>query len=139
MKHLYKTKHFLIILSLITGIGFSVTGNTSDALNSTTIEGEHFRVSYKSNISPLPLNRIHSWTLHIDTLSGQTVENATITIRGGMPAHKHGLPTQPEITETGGGNYYIEGLKFSMTGKWQIWFIIHTENFTDKIKFDITL
>ncbi len=33
----------------------------------------------------------------------------------------HGLPTQPRVTqELGEGRYLVEGMKFSMTGWWEI-------------------
>ena len=100
-------------------------------------DSNHYHVSYRSQVEPLPLNRIHSWLLHVDTLNGKPVENAIISVRGSMPAHKHGLPTQPQVSEIGGGDYLVEGLKFSMTGLWQVWFDIRTQDITDKVKFTI--
>ena len=141
MECINKVKHYLIGLSLITGLCITIVGNAADGAQDsvTSIDSKHFRVSYKSEVEPLPLNRIHSWTLHVDTLDDKPVEKASISVRGGMPAHKHGLPTQPEVTEIGNGGYLVEGLKFSMTGIWQIWFDIRTEDATDKIKFTIKL
>jgi len=138
MKYIF-VKHYITCLFLVTGLCFSITGNTADKPHdsATTSDSKYFRVSYKSKVKPLPLNRIHSWILHVDTLSGKPVEKAIISVHGGMPAHKHGLPTQPEVTEIGNGDYLVEGLKFSMTGMWQMWFTIQTENLTDKIKFII--
>ena len=38
-----------------------------------------------------------------------------------MPQHGHGLPTRPQVTrELADGTYLIEGMKFSMTGWWEI-------------------
>ena len=122
MKRINKIKHYLTGLSLVTGLCFTIVGNAADGPHDlvTTRDGKHFRVSYKSKVEPLPLNRIHSWILHVDTLNDKPVGKATISVHGGMPAHKHGLPTQPEVTETGIGDYLMEGLKFSMTGIWQM-------------------
>ena len=34
--------------------------------------------------------RLHSWTLHLETASGTSVDSASITVDGGMPQHGHG-------------------------------------------------
>jgi len=121
------------------GISYSLDSN---ALNKTSIGVQnttHFKVFYKSRIDPLPLNKIHSWVVHLDTIEGQPVEKAKISVYGGMPAHKHGLPTQPAVRELGGGDYLVEGLKFSMNGDWEIWLNIRVMGVTDKVKFEIDL
>ena len=96
-----------------------------------------FKVTYKSQVEPLPLNRIHSWVLHVETADAKPVENASIKVDGGMPAHNHGLPTQPVVSEIGNGDYLVEGLKFSMTGHWEMWFEIQAAGTIEKKKFDI--
>jgi hypothetical protein len=102
--------------------------------------GKRFRVSIRSNVDPVPLSRIHSWALHIETPEGIAVEDAQIGVYGNMPAHKHGLPTRPKVTENRGeGNYLIEGVKFSMPGRWQLILIISGDGKRDKAKFNIDL
>ena len=98
---------------------------------------ERFKVSYKSQVEPLPLNRIHSWVLHVETADARPVENAKIRVDGGMPAHNHGLPTQPVVSEIGNGDYLVQGLKFSMTGHWEMWFEIQADGTIEKTKFDV--
>ena len=103
------------------------------------IDGEHFRLYYKSTVNPLPLYRIHGWIIHIDTLDGKPVNGARVIVYGGMPAHRHGLPTRPRVSETGEGHYFLEGLKFSMTGEWELWFEVRANGNTDKVKIDLKL
>jgi len=101
---------------------------------------DRFRVSIRSNTDPLPLSRIHSWTVHIETPEGVAVEDAQIGVYGGMPAHKHGLPTKPRVTDNlGGGDYLIDGVKFSMPGQWELILIITADGKRDKAKFSIDL
>ena len=57
-----------------------------------------FLVSWTSDPTPPPLNQIHTWTIHVETADGQPVEDADITVNGGMPQHGHGLPTSPQVT-----------------------------------------
>ena len=139
MESINKIKHNLLRLLIFIGFCFSASAHATQAsqVSSTTADSMHFHVSYTSKIEPLPLNLIHSWKLHVETLDGKPVENAVITVHGGMPAHKHGLPTQPVVTEIGSGDYLVEGIKFSMSGKWVIWFEIRVGEMTEKVKFDV--
>jgi hypothetical protein len=80
-----------------------------------------YRVSYKSQLDPIEINKIMSWVLHVETADGRPVEKAAITVDGGMPAHNHGLPTRPSVTKNmGDGNYLVEGMRFHMLGDWVI-------------------
>lgn len=104
-----------------------------------TDEG-HFRVSINSNLDPLVLNEIHSWTVHVETADGQIVENADIGVDGGMPEHNHGFPTAPEITdELAGGDYLLEGVKFSMAGWWELKLNIDDGDRSDQVTFNLVV
>ena len=124
------SKRRLLGMFLLSGICLATGGYAEEAR-------EEFKVSYESQVEPLPLNRIHSWVLHVETADAKPVENASIKVDGGMPAHNHGLPTQPVVSEIGNGNYLVEGLKFSMTGHWEMWFEIQAAGTIEKKKFDI--
>jgi len=57
-----------------------------------------------------------------------------------MPEHRHGLPTQPEVTKgTGDGDYIVQGLEFSMPGWWVITFHIKTPEADDTVTFNLTV
>ncbi len=117
--------------------GFSVDKDTS---TTGLTEQGLFRVSYTSDKNPLPLNQIHSWKLHIETADGQPVDNAQISVDGGMPQHGHGLPTRPQITENlGGGDYRMEGVRFQMLGWWEVRLTINANGQSDSITFNIIL
>ena len=99
-----------------------------------------FEVSYTSDLGNVPINQIQSWTLHVETADGRTVENATITVDGDMPQHGHGLPTQPQITQyLGSGDYKVEGLKFHMPGWWVMDFTVTVDGQTDQVRFNMIL
>jgi hypothetical protein len=107
---------------------------TTDAMPDTSYtrmsQQEHYRVSYHSKVKPIPLNRIHSWTLHLETADGEAVDDAKIAVYGGMPVHKHGFPTAPRVTQ---------GLKFSMAGHWELWLNIRSGDLTDKAVINVVL
>lgn len=111
-----------------------------DTSTTRLTDAEIFQVSVTSNMEPPELNEIHSWTVHIETPDGQPVEQAEITVDGGMPQHNHGFPTTPEITEElGNGNYLLDGVKFSMAGWWELKLTITTGDQTDVVTFNIIL
>jgi len=103
-------------------------------------ENKIIRASYQSNLEPVPVNKIHSWTLKVETPDGQPLTDANIIVDGDMPEHGHGLPTQPEVTqELDGGEYIVEGMKFSMPGWWVITFSIQTQDRGDTVSFNLFL
>jgi hypothetical protein len=111
-----------------------------DTANERMSDEGLFHVSISSNLEPLGLNEMHSWTIHVETADGQSVENAQIAADGGMPEHNHGFPTAPEVTEDlGGGDYLLEGVKFSMAGWWELKLDITSGEQSDQVTFNIIL
>ena len=63
-----------------------------------------------------------------------------ITVDGGMPAHNHGLPTQPRVTQNlGEGCYKVEGLRFHMQGHWEMKIGIESGGATDTVIIPLDL
>jgi hypothetical protein len=86
---------------------------------------------------PIQINQMHSWEIKLNTPSGAPVLGAHIGVDGGMPQHGHGFPTRPRVTrELGEGRYLLEGMKFSMTGWWEIKLKIQAVAGNDDITFN---
>jgi hypothetical protein len=99
-----------------------------------------FQITYLPDRTPIPINQLHTWTLHIETADGEPIEDATILVDGDMPQHGHGLPTQPVVTQVlGDGNYLLEGLKFQMGGWWVMEFAIQHSDKSDVVQFNMLL
>lgn len=99
-----------------------------------------YQVRYTPESASIPINQIHSWTIHIETPDGRPVEGATISVDGDMPQHLHGLPTAPQVTQDlGGGTYLVEGLKFHMPGWWVVDYTITAADQTDTVRFNLQL
>jgi hypothetical protein len=111
-----------------------------DTATTRLTDGGVYRVSFTSALDPIAINQIHSWTLYVETTAGQLVDNAVISVNGGMPEHGHGLPTQPQVTQNlGNGDYLVEGLKFQMPGWWEVQFDISADGQSDSITFNLIL
>ncbi|HQY92498.1 FixH family protein [Caldilinea sp.] len=109
---------------------------------SSTRTGDNgiLRATYTSELDSFALNELHAWTLHVETTEGAPVENAIITVSGGMPEHNHGMPTQPQVTEElGGGDYRVEGIQFQMGGWWTVTFTINAGGVQDSVMFNLQL
>ena len=120
---------------LLAGVGAGLAAGTP-----WTSHSGKYSVTYKSEIDPVVINRIHNWTLVVTDSRGEPVEGATVSVDGGMPAHDHGLPTAPRITgETAPGHYLLEGLRFHMAGKWEIIVRIEIGDSSDTIVIPLDL
>jgi hypothetical protein len=96
---------------------------------------------YQVGLQPPPqapaINQMHSWKVTLATADGKPVSGARFAVDGGMPQHGHGLPTQPRVTrELGDGAYQLDGMKFSMTGWWEVKLAIDGPAGTDKVTFN---
>lgn len=136
MVKLYLVWGLLLTSLFFAGYSRATAGHEDSSAAGTSI---HFKASCKSKVEPVPLNRIHSWIFHVETLDGKPLEKAKIIVYGDMPMHEHGLPTQPIATELGNGDYLVEGLKFSMLGLWKLRFEIQSAEYNETITFNIEL
>ena len=122
-------------------LGFNMLA-TPERDYSTTRSSEQalYRMTIIPANDPIPINEIHTWILHLETPTGEIIENAQIAVDGDMPEHGHGLPTRPAVTQyLGNGDYRVEGLKFQMTGWWVMDFDITVDGKTDRASFNLLL
>lgn len=100
----------------------------------------HFSVRYDSEIKPITINKMHYWDLDIRDQDGNAVENADISVSGGMPKHNHGLPSSPRVVEyLGDGRYRIGGMRFHMGGDWELRIAIDNGTHRDTVLVPLTL
>ena len=112
---------------------------TSAKMTASSVNGL-LNASITSQIDPIVINQLHSWTLHLETADGKPLDNAEISVDGTMPAHSHGMPTVPRVTKAmGNGDYLIEGMQFQMPGAWRIEFKVKSAGVEDSIVLDLNL
>lgn len=111
-----------------------------ERLTELASDGGHFQVSFTSELDPIAINQLHRWTLQVAAKDGTPVEGATIAVKGEMPEHGHGMPTQPQVTaDLGGGTYQVEGMRFQMGGWWNVTFTIEADGVQDSVTFHLKL
>ena len=98
---------------------------------------------YSATLQPtneLRLRQMLTVPVRVVDAQGRPVDDATITVDGGMPEHSHGLPTRPIVRRSlGDGVYEIEGLRFNMRGWWQLRLAIKSPAGSDRVTFDLAL
>ena len=99
---------------------------------------------FVANLAPeggeIKQGELQSWLLTLKTATGAPVEYAAIDISGGKPQQDQGLPTSPQATDyLGKGRYRIEGLKFTMSGWWQLRLVISAAAGSDTVVFNVVL
>lgn len=91
-------------------------------------------------VEPVKVGKLHAWRIRIETREGSPAAAAVVTVDGGMPQHRHGMPTRPRVTgEVEPGVYRVEGMKFSMGGWWEMKVQIAGGAGVDTVTFNLDL
>jgi len=111
-----------------------------DLSRSKASEKRLYTVSIEPEAGPFKQGEMHSWLITLKSAEAAPVEDAKIAVDGGMPQHHHGLPTSPAVTaHLGSGKYRLEGVKFNMSGWWELRLAIDAAAGSDKATFNIVL
>jgi hypothetical protein len=117
-------------------MGCSTPANLDLSLDKRSAGGM-YKVGLVAPAEAPAINQIHSWKVTLATPEGQPVSGAKFGVDGGMPQHGHGLPTKPRVTrDLGNGTYQLDGMKFSMTGWWEVKLDIQGPAGPDKVTFN---
>jgi hypothetical protein len=81
----------------------------------------HFVVEAEASLNPVSTGVTHEWVVTVLDAKRTRVSGCSVRFDGEMPAHGHGLPTAPRVTqELEPGRYLVEGVRFSMPGQWRL-------------------
>jgi hypothetical protein len=89
--------------------------------------------------APLPVEKLHSWTVRLLDRKHAPVTHARIKVSGDMPEHGHGLPTSPVAVNRGRGVYQLQGMMFQMPGRWYVQLDVRTATRHDTIRIAFTI
>ncbi len=127
-------------LLLLVCLSVAAYAQEEDVTESWPTRSGYYKVSYTSELSPVTINKIHRWIFHVVDSTGEPLSNATISITGGMPEHNHGLPTSPRMTESlGNGDYVLEGMRFHMSGYWELTVTVEADGRRDTVVISLTI
>lgn len=139
-----KVRHSFVVvgalLALLGGCSLMSPPENLDLRLSKSSAANTYSVSVQPLAESIEINKIHSWEVRVATSDGAPVRNAKILVDGGMPQHGHGLPTKPRVTaELPDGRYRVDGVKFSMTGWWELKLKIEADKSSDQVTFNLVL
>jgi len=99
-----------------------------------------FTVTLGPEANVIRINALQKWIVTIKDKNGRDVNPAQILLDGGMRAHGHGLPTQPQVTDyLGEGRYLIEGLRLNMVGAWTLMVGVDFNGQRDLVLFEFEI
>ena len=102
------------------------------------LEAERIVVALEPPATGPVLHQMHAWQVRLSAPDGSPVSQAEVSFAGGMPQHGHGFPTKPRVTrELRPGVYALEGMKFSMTGWWDMRLTSQSGGVTDEAVFNV--
>ncbi|MEO3385642.1 FixH family protein [Mesorhizobium sp. CAU 1741] len=111
-----------------------------DLVRSKASAGGTYMVTIAPEAEPIEQGALHSWLATVTTADGDPVEDAQLTVDGGMPQHGHGLPTAPQSSaHLGEGRYRIDGVRFNMGGWWVLSLDVSSASGSDTVEFNIML
>jgi sugar lactone lactonase YvrE len=91
---------------------------------------------------PFPTNEMFALTAEVEEgcdAPRRPAQRAHLRVDGGMPAHRHGMNTEPVVTPLGGGRYEVKGLLLHMLGYWELYFDVTDAGVTERAQIDVVL
>jgi len=133
----------LLIVAIVGFVAWRMMAPPPDDLDlarERLTEAGIYRVEIAPEIGPVVQGSLHSWVATVRLADGSPVEDAQVTVDGGMPQHGHGLPTAPQATgHQGEGRYLIEGVRFNMGGWWELKLDIASPAGDDTVTFNLVI
>jgi len=110
------------------------------ALDSATTASGDYTVRYEFEPDPIPRNE--HFVMHVLLSRKDGLEFApglSVVVDADMPAHGHGINTQPEVTMVSPGVYKVEGLLFHMGGQWELFVDVMEDGIPDRATIRIKM
>lgn len=99
-----------------------------------------FHARWQPSVAPLPLNESFDATLWLSTgANGVPIEGAQVSVDCRMPAHRHGMLQEVEVSDEGHGRYRVLGLLCHMPGRWVLHVDLTRGAITERAQFDLVI
>lgn len=127
------------VMMMVHGAGAKRPAASEFGLGPRASAGGRF-VATLEPAKPLRPRQMQALRVTVRYADGRAIDEAQISIDGGMPQHGHGLPTRPRVTRNlGDGIYEIEGVRFNMGGWWEFRLAIEDYRGADTVTFNLDL
>ncbi|WP_297532325.1 hypothetical protein [Thalassolituus sp.] len=126
---------FVTLSGLMAGESSSDLSKGSERFYSSELD---LQVEIGADEHFMAINTLQHWNVRLMRLDGSPVTIKALTFDGGMPAHRHGLPTTPQ-TNVLGAAAQVRGIRFSMPGVWRLTLDMLTEGANVTLGLDVDL
>lgn len=98
-------------------------------------------VALVSEPDPIRLNDTFTLKLHVaaNQERSRPVEGVVVAVDADMPEHGHGMTTTPRVTRGADGLYHVQGMRFHMSGYWEIYVDVSRDGVTERAIVPLTL
>lgn len=125
--------------------GSSQTAIPADQTMAGATDHGHFYVVATPKPNPIPFQQLFGLDVKVykSAQKKQLAKGVSLDqVRAVMPAHGHGMKTQPKITDHGDGTFAVQGMKFHMQGEgkdghWVVEMVLNQDGTIDQAKFDV--
>ncbi len=117
------------------GRGRSWTRGKNPPPHTVTSNAGNWKVTFSPTLEEMPLNEVFELTTRVEGVG----EIQSLRVDAAMPAHGHGMMTDPVTTLQEDGSYKTTGMLLSMPGKWEIYFDIDNGETIERAQDEVTL
>ena len=104
----------------------------------------HYFVVVSPEPNPIPFQKLFALNIQIyesDARETPAKEIKIDQLRARMPAHDHGMKTEPDVTRQAPGTFRVEGMRFHMRGegedgRWVLEMVLNGEKGIDDVEFE---
>ena len=132
------------VLALFTSCEQKTSGNgesKDEVITSWPATKETDKGNFTVTLSPkeggIEGNKHFSLNVEVKPKQPGGLGGATVLVNADMPAHRHGMNTQPEISSGSSNSYQVDGMLFHMTGYWVINVDITKDGKTEQALFPV--
>jgi YtkA-like protein len=99
-----------------------------------------YRVLWRATPEPIPQSQNFALDLWVfpAAASEPPLTDLTVSVDAGMPEHGHGMNQVPVVTPLA-GRFHVEGMRFHMPGRWEMYFDITRGALTERAQVEVML
>lgn len=136
MGHMLRLLSLLVVLAAC-GCGSEAAPKPTDPFTRGTTRAGSFDVAWRvPDRDRMPFNEHFSLEVRVER-EGAPVTGAQVFARADMPAHGHGMKTEPRTVEIGDGAYRVDGMLLHMTGHWVLSIDVVADGTAHSADFDL--
>jgi YtkA-like len=101
------------------------------AVRVATTEGG-YEATYVPSPDPIPLNEQFDLDVTVTFASDLPVDDdVEVDVDARMPAHNHGMNTEPVITKVAAGSFHVDGMNLHMPGEWELYVDVYPNGISE--------